>query len=82
LGEGKPTDTFRVERAANSLAYCRTSLGYRAFKLLVLLSTLALPPRQFYRAKSWYAAKGLRKMRRILGEPTPAAPIVTGGLEA
>jgi glycosyltransferase involved in cell wall biosynthesis len=81
LGEGKPLDTFRVERAAYSTAYRRTSLAYRAFKSLVLLSTLLMPPRQFYRVKNWYAAKGLRRMRRILGEPTPAAPILDGESE-
>lgn len=78
LGEGKPWETFRVERAAYSTAYRETSLAYRAFKSLVLLSTLLMPPRQFYRAKNWYAAKGLRRMRKILGEPTPAAPILEG----
>jgi len=78
LGGGKPWDTFRVERTAYSIAYKKTSLAYRPFKWLVLLSSLLVPPRQFYRGKNWYAAKGLRKMRRILGEPTPAAPILEG----
>jgi len=78
LGAGKPWDTFKVERAANSIAYSKTSLSYRAFKSLVLASTLLMPPRQFYRVKNWYAAKGLRKLRRVLGEPTPAAPILEG----
>ena len=81
LGEGKPWDTFRVERAAYRAAYRRTSLAYRAFKALVLASTLLMPPRYFYRAKNWYAARGLRKMRRILGEPTPAAPILEGDVK-
>jgi hypothetical protein len=75
---GKPWDTFRVERAAYRLSYKGTSLGYRAFKAVVLLLTLLMPPRQFYRAKNWYAAKGLRRLRKVLGEPTPAAPILEG----
>ena len=81
-GGGNPWDTFRVERAAYATAYRKTSLAYRAFKWLVLLSTLLMPPQQFYRAKNWYAAKGLRRLRKILGEPIPAAPIVEGGLES
>ena len=78
LGEGRPWDTFRVERDAYSVAYQKTTLAYRAFKAGVLLATLLLPPRQFYRAKNWYAAIGLRRLRKILGEPIPAAPIVAG----
>jgi len=81
LGDGKPWDTLRVERAAYSTAYRKTSFAYRVFKSLVLLSTLLMPPRQFYRVKSWYAAKGLRRLRKILGEPTPAAPILEGEQE-
>jgi hypothetical protein len=76
-----PWDTFQVERAAYRLAYRETSLGYRFFKAAVLASTLLMPPQEFYRLRNWYAAKGLRKMRRFLGEPKPAAPILVGGLE-
>jgi hypothetical protein len=79
---GRPWDTFRVERAAYTAAYKKTSLPYRTFKAMVLLSTLVMPPRAFYRAKSWYAAKGLRRMRRVLGEPIPAAPILEGDMKA
>jgi GT2 family glycosyltransferase len=82
LGEGTPFDTFRLERASNRLAYRETSLGYRAFKAAVLLSTLVMPPKQFYRAKTWYAERGLRRMRRVLGEPTQAAPISVGEVGA
>jgi hypothetical protein len=77
-GEGRPLDTFRVERAAYHTAYKETSFAYGLFKALVLLSTLLIPPRYFYRGKSWYAAKGLRKLRKVLGEPTPAEPILKG----
>jgi glycosyltransferase involved in cell wall biosynthesis len=78
LDGGKPWDTFRVEREAYRTAYSKTSLAYRAFKSLVLLSTLLMPPRQFYRARNWYTAKGLRRLRRVLGEPTPAEPVLSG----
>jgi hypothetical protein len=78
LGEGTPFDTFRLERTANQLAYSEMSMGYRAFKAIVLFSTLLLPPKRFYRAKTWYAERGLRRMRGVLGEPKPAAPISIG----
>ncbi len=80
-GGGNPWDTFRLEKAAYAAAYKETSLAYRAFKVMVLLSTLLAPPRQFYRAKAWYAARGLRNVRRVLGEPIPAAPILEGKAE-
>lgn len=76
LNGGKPWQTFRVERKDFQLAYKDAGYGYRLFKAAVLGLTLVLPPRQFYRLKEWYAAKGLRKLRRVVGEPTPAAPIV------
>ena len=76
LNGGKPWQTFRVERKDFELAYKDAGYGYRLFKAAVLALTLVLPPRQFYRLKQWYAAKGLRKLRRLVGEPTPAAPIV------
>lgn len=78
LGEGKPWHTLRVERASFRLAFKQAPLGYRAFKALVLASTLIVPPRQFYKIKTWYSAKGLRRVRRVLGEPTPAEPILKG----
>jgi len=76
LDGGKPWQTFRVERKDFQLAYKDAGYGYRLFKAAVLGLTLVLPPQQFYRLKEWYAAKGLRRLRRLVGEPTPAAPIV------
>ena len=81
LHGGKPWETFRAERAAYRLAYQKPNAGYRLFKALVLAVTLVMPPRQFYRLKNWYSRKGLRRLRRVLGEPTPAAPIVEGRMQ-
>jgi hypothetical protein len=38
--------------------------------------SLLMPPRHFYRLRQWYATKGLRRFRKILGEPQPMAPII------
>jgi len=43
--------------------------------------TLVTPPRYFYRLRQWYAAKGLRRMRRVLGEPKVAGPTIQKTLE-
>ena len=76
LDGGSPFETFQVERAAYRLAYKDVSIRYRLFQALVLALSLLLRPRQFYRLRQWYADKGLRRLRRIVGEPTPAAPLV------
>lgn len=75
LDGGMPWETYRVERADFRLSYHRTAWGYRVFKALSLLSTLLLPPRLYYRVRSWYAAHNLRRFRSWLGEPTPAAAV-------
>ena len=81
LDGGSSLETFQVERAAYRLAYKDVSIRYRLFKGLVLGMTLLLPPRRFYRLRQWYADKGLRRLRRIAGEPTPAAPVVEQRME-
>ena len=72
---GKPWQTFAIERASFGLDYSHVSTGYRLFKWFVLGLTLVTPPRRFYRLRHRYSASGLRRLRRVLGEPTPAAPI-------
>jgi glycosyltransferase involved in cell wall biosynthesis len=74
-GGGTPWEMFRTERAATRLSYAKMSLGYRIFKSCALALTLVMPPRQFCRLKSWYTARGLRRFRRVLGEPTPAGKL-------
>ena len=76
LGGGSPWEMFRTERAATRLVYGKMGLGYRLFKVCALVLTLVMPPRQFCRLKRWYAARGLRRVRRLLGEPAPAGTLV------
>ena len=71
LGEGWPWQTLRTEREAYRLAYQRRDLGYRIFHGIVLGIALLLPPSQFYRLRSWYAAKGLARVRKQFGDGTP-----------
>jgi len=79
---GKPWQTFAVERSAFGLAYTDVSFGYRIFKWFVLGLTLVTPPRYFYRLRRWYAAKGLRRLRSVLGEPKVAGPTIQKTIES
>jgi len=76
LEGGAPWETFRVERAARRLAYKDVTAGYRLFHALVLAAGLVLPPRTFYRARQWYTDRGLARLRKAIGEPTPADSLV------
>jgi glycosyltransferase involved in cell wall biosynthesis len=67
LEGGKPWNTFRVERADFHMAYRNPSLGYTFFKYFVLLLTLLMPPKTFYRIKRWYAEHNLRRIRSWIG---------------
>lgn len=86
LEGGTSWEAYRVERAAFRHSYSRAAPGYRVYKEFVLTMSLLIPPRYFYRLRDWYAAKNLRRFRKILGEPQPMAPIVeqhmTGGDES
>jgi len=81
LDGGWPWETYRVERADVRQSYAQLGLGYRAFKELSLATTLLMSPRAYYRLRNWYTAKGLRRWRKFLGEPTPKALIVERRLE-
>ncbi|MGH9727964.1 MAG: glycosyltransferase family 2 protein [Candidatus Acidiferrales bacterium] len=72
---GWPWETFRLERKRFQLAYQRYNAAYAAFKWLVLVSTLLMPPRYFYKARDWYARHNLRRFRKVFGEPVPVASI-------
>ena len=76
LDGGKPWETFRVERADFRIAYQNAGVGYHLFKRLVLALTIVMPPPWFYRLRDWYADRGLRRARAMIGEPVPAAPIL------
>ena len=76
LEGGTPWEMFRLEQASYRLAYRETTRGYRLFKGIALGLALLMPPRWFFRLKELYAAMGLRKMRSVVGEPVPTAPVV------
>ena len=76
LDGGMSWETYSIEQANFRRSYRSTTLGYRVYKQLSLLLALALPPRRFYQLREWYAANNLRRLRGILGEPEPMAPVV------
>jgi len=67
---GMPWESFRVEREARHISYREISPGYRLFHWMVLLLTLLMPPKMFYRIRNWYADHGLHRMRQLIGEAT------------
>jgi hypothetical protein len=75
LDGGMPWETFQVERTAFRLACRRPSPGYRLLKSAFLALGLVLPPRQFFRLRQWYAAKGLRKVREVFGRGEPTVNV-------
>jgi glycosyltransferase involved in cell wall biosynthesis len=76
LDGGSPLEAFSVERAAFKASYHKVTWRYRLFRAFVLLQTLLLPPRVFYRLRRWYSEKGLSRYRSWTGEPTPAVQVV------
>jgi glycosyltransferase involved in cell wall biosynthesis len=76
LDGGTCWEAYRVERADFRHSYSRVGLGYRAYKELAMAMSLLMPPRYFYRLREWYSAKGLRRVRKVFGEPQPMAPII------
>ncbi|HTV60783.1 MAG TPA: glycosyltransferase family A protein [Verrucomicrobiae bacterium] len=82
LDGGSPWETYCLEREDLRHSYSSLGGGYRAYKHLSLAMALLMPPRYFYRLRSWYAAKGLRRWRSVLGEPKPMASIVERRAEA
>ena len=76
LDGGSPLEAFSVERAAFKASYNKANWRYQLFRMFVLLQTLLLPPRVFYRLRRWYTGKGLSRFRRWTGEPKPAVQVV------
>jgi glycosyltransferase involved in cell wall biosynthesis len=76
LDGGSPLEAFSVERAAFKAAYQKVTWRYRLFRVFVLIQTLLLPPRVFYRLRRWYAEKGLSRFRGWTGEPARAVQVV------
>jgi len=71
---GKPWETFRAERAGYRIASRDASIGYRIFTYFVLMLTLLMPPRIFYRLRAWYADANLRRFRERIGRVPVANP--------
>ena len=71
----------RIWMEGKDLEGFQAHFTYGVFKALVLTGTLLVPPRLFYRIKDWYAAKGLRRLRKVLGEPTSAGAIIQTSIE-
>jgi glycosyltransferase involved in cell wall biosynthesis len=76
LDGGSPLESFAVERAAFKAAQQKVTWRYRLFRAFVLLQTLLLPPRVFYRLRRWYSEKELFRYRSWTGEPAPPVELV------
>jgi hypothetical protein len=64
------------------LSYRVLPAAYRAYKEVSLLLALAVPPRRYYQLREWYAAHGLRRLRRAFGEPQPRGQFIERSLAA
>ncbi|HET9995275.1 MAG TPA: glycosyltransferase [Candidatus Acidoferrum sp.] len=71
LGEGWPWETVRVERESRQQAYVQSTIGYRLFHAGVLGVAALLPPHVFYRFRRWYSARGLARVRQLIGTAVP-----------
>lgn len=76
LGRGWPWQTVRIERAAARHAYKRVSFGYRIFHAAVLAVAAVTPPKYFYKARDWYSARRLARLRGVIGTPVPTDSLV------
>jgi glycosyltransferase involved in cell wall biosynthesis len=76
LGRGWPWETVRVERRAFGAAHRNASLGYRLFHFAVLAAAALTPPKFFYTARYWYTARGLTRVRSLVGKPVAADSLV------
>jgi len=70
---GMSWETFQVERASVRLAYKHMPWKYRLFKSFVLILTLLLPPKTFYKLHHSYSTMNLKRLRRFTGEPVAAS---------
>jgi hypothetical protein len=75
LDGGMPWETYSVERAGFKTSYQHVTLGYRFYKELSLMLALLLPPRLYYRFRTFYADRDLRRFRSWLGDPKPTAQV-------
>jgi hypothetical protein len=71
LGGGWPWETVRIEREFHKQTYGHSTFGYRLFHLSVLGTAGLLPPKIFYKLRSWYSARGLARSRELVGSARP-----------
>jgi glycosyltransferase involved in cell wall biosynthesis len=76
LEGGKRSETFQLERESFRLDYRNPDLGYRLFKYFALSLTILLPPRTFYRLRSWYGKHNLSSFRKYIGGAADTVPLV------
>lgn len=76
LQGGWPWETCRVEAMSYRQEYRNPDWRYRVFKGFVLLSTLLMPPKSFYRMRRWYSKQALRQWREKLGHVSAVVPHV------
>jgi glycosyltransferase involved in cell wall biosynthesis len=72
---GSRLKTFRTEMRSFHSTFKNPSLLYLLFKYLVVgTATLVLPPRSFYKARSWYTEKKLAGVRERIAPGDRAKP--------
>ena len=76
---GSRREVLRLERATDDLFNRTAPLGYRIFKQAVLLLTLVLPSKQFFRLRDWYSKSGLRRVRKWIADPPSDGHVIEGG---
>ena len=76
LDGGSRWEVLRAERIAYSMEYKSKPLGYRIFKQFSFAMALLLPPKRFFQLKRWYSRSRLLSLRKHIGDPTPAAPVL------
>ena len=88
LDKEKARERLRGKRVINGLRSAELNVlplkyheAYRIYKQMSLLLALALPPQRFYQVREWYAASNFRRMRGILGEPKPSAPVIESAVQ-
>lgn len=76
---GSRWEVLRLERATDDLFNRTAPLSYRIFKQVVLLLTLMLPSKQFFRLKNWYSESGLRRVRKWIADPPSDGHVIERG---
>ncbi|MGH9706117.1 MAG: hypothetical protein ACRD5R_05115, partial [Candidatus Acidiferrales bacterium] len=73
FNQGGKWKNFRAEMSYFKTAYRNPSPSYFAFKCLVGVMALLLPPRRFWQVRDWYGRKNLKRFRSRIAAAEPAA---------